>query len=185
MQLRGAGQTHSNLGESAQIITYDDALTSQLRASAVIGQSLGESTGLSLSYLKRFNLDARSRAVVGGTVEFIGEEELFDDPYSFESDEAAVKLTQLLPWEMTFVVSGSIQWKRYSYPADLAEPASEQKKDLRYGSSVEVSKLLGGNWLLFSGLELSLAYAYIRNESNAAWYNYRGNDISFSIGTSF
>lgn len=179
------GQHYSGMGETAQIITYDDAITSQLRTSLTVGQGLTDELGLSATYVKRFNLDDRSRAIVGGTVDFIGEEELFDDPYSYESDEASLKLTQILPAEMKLQLGGFMLWKHYSYVSNLEDLASPLRNDRKYGGYASLSKTIGGSWLMFSGLELTLGYTYTRNESNTTWYDYSANGVSFGIGTEF
>jgi hypothetical protein len=179
------GTMGSGISEHAQFVTYDDATTSQLRTKLTLGQSITETTGLSISYLRRWNLDDRSRAVVGGTVDFIGEEELFDDPYSYASDELSLRLTKVLPASMKLQFAGFMSFKRYSYPADFTGLSDITRNDKRYGGYATISKTIGGSWLLFSGLELSLGYTYTRNESNTLWYDYSSNDIVFGIGTDF
>ncbi|MAT39451.1 MAG: hypothetical protein CL946_07585 [Ectothiorhodospiraceae bacterium] len=138
--------------------------------------------------MKRINLDDRSRAVVGGTVDFIGEEELFDDPYSYESDEATLKITQVINERMTLKVAGFGMVKGYSYPSDLSLldlPGVPLREDRRFGGWAMLTYQVPGSWLLFSGLDVGVSYVYTRNESNTNWYDYSANDISIQVGTDF
>jgi len=53
------------------------------------------------------------------------------------------------------------------------------------GGWLTVSKSIGGEWLLFDGLELTLGYVYLRNQSNTSVYDYHSNSLSLGISTDF
>ncbi|MBN1448423.1 MAG: hypothetical protein JXA28_10875 [Bacteroidetes bacterium] len=188
----GAGRMGINHGgqqlgmeQGVEYLMYDDPSTAQLSAWINIGQSVTEFTGLSLRLLQRWNLTDRGRAFVGGAVDFIGEEELFDDPYSYESSELSLTLTQILPWSMKLRTGGFYLFKEYDYPAtlDYSDPAAALRSDDRMGGWLTVEKTIGGKWLLFSGLDLSLGYVYLRNQSNTSYYDYSSNALTFGIRT--
>lgn len=183
----GVGMGQHNMDPGVEYLVYDDPSTSQLRLWLNIGQALGEQTGLSLRLQQRFNLTNRGRAFVGGAVDLIGEEELFDDPYSYEGSEATLTVTQLLPWEMRIQTATFFMRKNYAYAANLeaASSTGALRQDDRMGGWIEITKALAGEWLVFDGLELSLQYVYLRNQSNTAWYDYSSNSLGFGISTDF
>ncbi len=183
----GVGMGEHGLNPEVSYLMYDEPSTSQLRLWVNIGQALGEQTGLSLRFQQRINLTERGRAFVGGTVDLIGEEELFDDPYSYEGSEASLTITQLLPWSMRAQSSAFYMGKQYAYAASLDEggAAGPMRLDTRFGAWIEISKEIGGGWLMFQGMKLSLQYTYLRNQSNSTWYDYSGNNIGFGISTDF
>jgi hypothetical protein len=183
----GTGMGQHGLNPGVEYLMYDESSTSQIRASVNIGQSLGEQTGLSLRIQQRINLTKRGRAFVGGTVDLIGEEELFDDPYSYEGSELSLTLTHIFPWSMRLQAGTFIMDKRYAYAAwiDDAGAIGPTRKDQRQGGWIELRKSLGYEWLLFQGLDLTLQYTMIRNQSNSSWYDYSSSSISFGISTDF
>jgi hypothetical protein len=183
----GMGGQGSGMERSVQYLMYEEPSTSQLSAWMNVGQGITETTGLSLRLLQRWNLTDRGRAFIGGAIDFIGEEELFDDPYSYESSEATLTLTQLLGWGMKMKMGGYYLLKTYGYPAslDYSDPAAASRQDDRMGGWLTLEKSLTGSWLLFSGLDLTVSYIYLRNQSNTAYYDYSSNSISLGISTDF
>lgn len=186
MGMNGSGRM-GGMEPTVEYLVYEEASTAQLRAWVNVGQSLAEGTGLSLRYLQRWNLTDRGRAFVGGAVDFIGEEELFDDPYSYESSELTLTLTQLLPWSMKLRAGGFYLDKTYDYAAQLDDgaAASAARSDARSGGWLRLEKRIAGDWLLFSGLELSVSYVHTRNTSNTAYYDYSSNAVGIGFGTDF
>jgi hypothetical protein len=181
------GGRGSGMEGSVQYLMYEEPSTSQLSAWINVGQGITETTGLSLRLLQRWNLTDRGRAFIGGAIDFIGEEELFDDPYSYESSEATLTLTQLLGWGMKMKMGGYYLLKTYGYPAslDYSDPAAASRNDDRMGGWLTLEKSLAGSWLLFDGLDLTVSYIYLRNQSNTAYYDYSSNSISLGISTDF
>lgn len=184
MAMGGRG---SGMEGSVQYLMYEEPSTSQLSAWINVGQGITETTGLSLRLLQRWNLTDRGRAFIGGAIDFIGEEELFDDPYSYESSEATLTLTQLLGWGMKMKMGGYYLLKTYGYPAslDYSDPAAPSRQDDRMGGWLTLEKSLAGSWLLFDGLDLTVSYIYLRNQSNTSYYDYSSNSISLGISTDF
>lgn len=183
----GGGRRGLGMESSVDYLMYEESSTSQLSAWVNVGQGIAEGTGLSFRYVQRWNLTDRGRAFVGGAVDFIGEEELFDDPYSYESNELTLTLTQVLPWMMKMQAGGYYLHKTYGYPStlDYSVPDAAVRADDRMGGWLTVSKSIGGEWLLFDGLELTLGYVYLRNQSNTSVYDYHSNSLSLGISTDF
>ncbi|MDT8323218.1 MAG: hypothetical protein RRA94_03820 [Bacteroidota bacterium] len=181
------GGRRGGMESTVEYLVFEEPSTSQLRAWVNIGQSLGETTGLSVRFLQRWNLTDRGRAFVGGAVDFIGEEELFDDPYSYESSELSFTLTQVLNWGMRLRGGGFYIAKSYDYPStlDYSDPNVESRQDDRIGGWLRIEKRFGGDWLLFNGLRLSLGYVHMRNRSNTSYYDYNSNALSLGMSTDF
>lgn len=181
---RGPGR---GMEGSVEYLIYEEPSTSQLSTWINIGQGITESTGLSARFLQRWNLTDRGRAFIGGAVDFIGEEELFDDPYSYESSEGTLTLTQVLPWSMKLKAGAYYLHKTYGYPASLdnSDPAAPSRTDDRMGGWLSLSKSLAGNWLLFDGLELTFGYVFLRNQSNTTYYDFSSNAVSIGLSTDF
>ena len=186
MGIPGSG-FRNGMDPSVEYLVYDEPSTRQLSAWVNVGQSLTDNIGLRLRFLQRWNLNDRGRAFVGGAVDFIGEEELFDDPYSYESSELSITLTYLLPWSMTLRTGGYYFFKDYNYPAtlDYADPFATLRNDERTGGWFRIGKRIGGAWLLFNGLDVSIGYSYLRNQSNTGYYDYSSNSLTLGIGTDF
>jgi hypothetical protein len=186
---KGLNENGNNGGmeSTVEYLIYEEPSTTQLSAWINIGQSLSETTGLSVRYLKRWNLTDRGRAFVGGAVDFIGEEDLFDDPYSYESDELSLTVTQMLDHGIKIRGGAFYLLKTYGYPytLDYSVPDTDLRQDERSGGWVRVEKRFAGDWLLFSGLRLSLGYVYLTNDSNTAYYNYSSNAVSLGLSTDF
>ncbi len=187
MNLGGNGNGQAGMESSVDYLIYEEPSTSQLSAWINVGQSLGEQTGLSVRLRQRWNLTARGRAFVGGAIDFIGEEELFDDPYSYESTELSLMLTQMLPWSMTLKAGALYFLKNYEYPAIFDSPDTDtpMREDTRSGGWISLSRAFGGDWLLFSGLRISFNYTYLSNESNTEYYNYNSHAVGLGLSTEF
>ena len=161
--------------------------TSQIRAWINVGQSIADGTGVSVKYLQRWNPGNRGAAMTGGSVDFIGEEELFDDPYSYESSEITIRLTQLLPWSMQAQIAGYYYNKNYPYPytLDYSTAGTENRKDIRRGAWLTLNKAFPGDWFMFKGVRLTMTYVYTLNSSNNIFDDYNSNYLSLRFSTDF
>ena len=183
-----SGEIHGTTTPELSYLSYDSPNAAQLVLKLTIGQALSETTGMSAGYVQRMNLNDRGGSVTVGGVTFLGDEDIFDDPYSFESKGATLRLTQLLPWTMRLRVSSEYHFKKYSSPAvatteDLASDVL--RNDRQFISSIELGKSFDNNWLFFDGLHLVLGYAYIRNLSNAETYDYHNSSLILGFSTDF
>jgi len=88
---------------------------------------------------------------------------------------------------MKMQAGGYYLHKIYGYPSTLDYRVSDAavRTDDRMGGWLTVSKSIGGEWLLFDGLELTLGYVYLRNQSNTSVYDYHSNSLSLGISTDF
>ena len=147
----------------------------QLITTFRIGQGITETTGLSLTGQYQLSLDKESRYLSFDTG-VVTDDEIFDDHYGFDGPLIGLTATQILPADFQIRASGSIQERRYSNrPAyDLAGTlTASQRIDTRSVLSLALDKSFPS-----LGLRASLAYDFISNASNDAYYGYRNHAVS-------
>ncbi|MBN1406548.1 MAG: hypothetical protein JW956_02090 [Calditrichaceae bacterium] len=188
----GSGQGHGRMSTTS---TYTTAATtaneipslSQAVLLARVAQSLHTKIGVYAQYRKQISLTDETSYV--NSDDYYQDEELFDDPFSYESDTYSSQFTWMLPWQMKLQIGGAITSKNY-----VSEAAYESIEDTT-GSSIRVDDqnsyyvnftktfYLKKNWIHM--LQFNLNYNYIRNESNSYWYDYENAVISSSIQWTF
>ncbi|MCD4692526.1 MAG: hypothetical protein K8R79_06415, partial [Calditrichales bacterium] len=118
------------------------------------------------------------------------DEELFDDPFSYESESYSSQLTWMLPWSMKLQAGGAFVSKNYISEqaftsADDTLGLGGIRLDDRGSYFVNFSKTfyLNKNWL--KSLHFNLNYSYIRNESSSYWYDYKNTVLGGGIQWNF
>jgi hypothetical protein len=160
---------------------------SQWMGSAKVGQSVTPSTGLGIHYLRRVSLgaDAPSAYPYGKLYSYRSEDEIFNDPYSFEGHEVGVEMTRLLPWQMSVKMGYDRYVKNYTYAArDLSGeplPTGENRMDTQGIIWVSLRKAFSGRGAL-NGFQIYSEVLSITNESNDPYFDY--DDTVLSLGTS-
>lgn len=153
-----------------------------------VAQSIFDKMGVYIQYRRQINLSDQVTSITGNN--FYQDEELFDDPFSYEGREISTQLTWLMPWSMKLQFGGSLFDK--SYINDLAYTSIEdsvgsggQRIDKQKNIFVNFKKtfLINKNWL--EALQFSFYYGYTNNESNSIWYNYSNRVYGGSIQWSF
>jgi hypothetical protein len=190
-EMMGNGERWShgggNMDPTTRLISYSSPNTTQLIGIVRVAQSITQTTGLSVQYLRRWDLSDRTRFLSNGAVDYQGDEELWDDPYGYHGDEYNAALTQVLPWEMTIRISADYLVKDYARriftPTDTDVPTGPLRSDTRLVGSVEVRKTLETDWAVFNGIMISVSYFYQKNNSNDPYYNFRNNNFSLGIMT--
>jgi len=183
--LTGGGQGHGRYSSSTTTISEIPSL-SQAVLLARVTQSLHEKVGLYVQYRRQLSLTAETNFVNADG--YYQDEELFDDPFSYESKSYSSQLTWMLPWSMKLQVSGAFVSKNYI--SEQAFTSAEDsvglggiRLDDRSNYFVNFTKkfYLNKNWL--KSLHFNFNYGYIRNESNSYWYDYKnaviGGDIQW------
>ena len=74
-------------------------------------QSIIEKMGIYIQYRQQINLSDQITSFTGST--FYQDEELFDDPFSFESQDLSAQLTWMMPWSMRMQIGGSLIDKNF------------------------------------------------------------------------
>lgn len=177
------------MNPNTRYVSYSRPTTTQLFGIARVAQSLSQTTGLSVQYLRRWDVSERTRFLSGGAVDFQGDEELWDDPYGYQGNEYNVTLTQHLPWNMTARVSTDYLAKDYARrtftATDTDIPTGPLRSDTRFVTGLELKKTFDGAWAFFDGITISATYYYLRNSSNDAYFDFRNNSVSIGIVTRF
>jgi len=153
-----------------------------------IAQSIFDKMGMYLQYRRQINLSDQVTSITGNN--FYQDEELFDDPFSYEGQEISTQLTWLMPWSMRLQFGGSLFDK--SYINDLAYTSIDdsvgsggQRIDKQKNLFINIKKTfyIKKNW--FEALQLNFYYGYTNNESNSIWYNYTNRVFGGGIQWSF
>ncbi len=178
------GEMHQGTHGSQNVVyvSYSTPNTTQLVGILRVAQSLSPNTGASIQYLKRWNLTDRNRFLSNGGTDFQGDAELWDDPYSFESNEYNISLTQIMLWNVTVRLSVDYLLKDYTrrvfIPSDSLLPSGPLRNDTRRMAGIEVRKTFEDGTLFIPEFTLSVSYLYQRNMSNDSYYDYSNNIIS-------
>lgn len=140
----------------------------QLTGSLRLAQSLGSKTGFAAELTIQRNLNGGSRILSGQDSGYETNDELFDDPYSYDINDLSLELTQLLPWQSRLKIEAVIGQKKYDrlvYDLDgtAVEGLKREDKIRMIGVSFRKTVRLGN---MGKSMILSLNYAYIDNDSN-------------------
>jgi len=173
----GGGRGNGRMAESHTTTTTSEIPSmGQAIFLARIAQSLFEKVGIYAQYRKQMSLTEST--TYKNLDSYYQDEELFDDPFSYESESVSSQLTWMLPWSMKLQIGGSIISKNY-----ISEQAFSSAEDTlglggirlddRSSYYLNFSKTfyLNKNWL--NSLQFNINYSYIRNESNSYWYDYK------------
>ncbi len=150
-----------------------------------VAQSIFPGTGIALQAVIRRNLKQDGRFLSFQDSGYEQEDVLFDDPYSYASDEWSFEWTQLLPWNLNLKAGWDWKNKRYSYLAYDAggNPLTgTSRKDRKENLWMTLKKSVKIKGLALSPV-LYVAYSRCANRSNDAYYEYT-NDV-FSSGLNF
>ncbi len=155
---------------------------------ARIAQSIYDKMGFFIQYRKQISLNGSSG--YENQSDYYQDEELFDDPFSYESDQLTGKLTWMLPWNIKLQTGGSLTSKNYiSENAFISAEDSSGLGGIRKDDQTIINFSLAKkffphkSWL--NTLTLNFNYSYILNESNSYWYDYKNNYASAGIRWSF
>lgn len=155
----------------------------QFRSMAKVSQSVFESTGINFHYLYRQNIKDNKGMFVSADYIYSGDDELWDDPYGFSSNELGSEFTQKMPYEITFKISA--QYDNRHYTNNLADSLNlTQRVDERFSFWGGISKSFT-ELPLIGSLELSIEYMFINNKSNSALFDYKNNMLMFGASVNF
>ncbi len=120
----------------------------------------------------------------GSIGEFTSENEIFDDHYAYSGNAFILQVQQALPFSFTLTVKGVYQKKTYTLPAmDLADSVviASNRLDERFENEISLTTSIQ----LSEGkiLKPKAIFHYIRNKSNAPYYDFDKN--SFLVGVDF
>lgn len=182
------GHGQGRMSASAATTISEIPSLSQTVLLARITQSLHDKIGLFVQYRQQFSLTDETDFVNADG--YYQDEELFDDPFSYESKSYSTQLTWVLPWSMKIKVGGALLSKNYI--SEQAFTAAEDtlglggiRLDDRSNYYINFSKALFINRPWVKSLHFNLDYNYIRNESNSFWYEYKNAVIGGGLQWNF
>ncbi len=184
-------------GFGRHLVTYypeETTVTSQIPSMthfillARIAQSLHPKVGVFVQYRKQISLTDETDYL--NSTAYYQDEELYDDPFSYESDGVNGQLTWILPGKTRLKFGGGAISKRYiSEHAFVSAEDSTGSGGLRADDglnwfvSLQKTFYFKKNWI--QALQFELNYNYIRNQSNSYWYDYKNTIIGGGITWQF
>jgi hypothetical protein len=185
------GRGRGRHGEESTITTNtisEQLSTSQAHIILRLTQSLHEKAGIYLQYRKQISLDDETS--YRNFDDYYQDDELFDDPFTYESDSYSSQLTIMLPKSTKLLVGGSLALKNYiSEPAySTAEDTvgiGELRLDDQTNYFIDLSKTFNINKDWVNSIKFNLYYSHTYNESNSYWYNYKNTTLGAGIQWSF
>ena len=177
----GGGQTVT------QVVLVESPRAAIFRwiGSVRLAQSLGSKTGLAVEGILQRVPEEGGRVLSGQDSGYETDDDLFDDPYSYESETLLVELTRMLPLGFEFKAGHELHEKHYHRIAndlngEAVDGSRREDSQSRFWASLRKPFPARG---LFQSIQLSLNYSYIRNDSNDAYFHYDGH--SGSVGFQF
>jgi hypothetical protein len=151
-------------------------------------QSLHPKIGLNLQYRKQIDPVKDQKMI--SAVDYTQNDELYDDPFSYESNELSSQLTWILPLRFKLVTYGKYATKSYHNQAAYTSPVDEigegkDRFDHRQSVSLAIYKniYVNKNWV--KSVQFMVNYRYIKNDSNSYWYRYTNGIYYFDVSWRF
>lgn len=163
---KGPGENTTSADTSIIAFNISAPETYQWSLFLKLAQSITSTTGLSIDFIKYFEPTEKSRYLIGQEYGYFKDDELYDDPYTYGSNEWNITLTQLLPWSCQMKLFYNYAIKTYSYTID-----DQYRKDIQKLTGL----LLNKRFLLSSKLptiSIYLSYNYLINNSNDIYFDY-------------
>jgi hypothetical protein len=155
----------------------------QFRTMLKISQSLFENTGINAHYLYRKNIKDNKGVFQSADYIYSGDDELWDDPYGYSSNEIGAELTQKIPYDIT--VKLNAEFSNRHYTNNLSDTLNlSQRIDERFGLWGGISKTFE-EVPVIDNLELTIEYLLINNSSNSAIFTYKNNMLLFGVQLGF
>ena len=155
----------------------------QLRTSVKVSQSLFENTGIGIYYLNRTNLNKSEQNLQSSDFIYSDDQDLWDDPYGFQSNEYGIEFTQRLPVDFTLKLSG--EYARRHFTSNLADSLNLiQRIDGKTSIWIGLSKIFS-SVPVFDSFAITVEYLLINNESNMSLFNYKNKMVLGSLELEF
>ena len=155
-------------------------------ASVNIAKSLASLTGISLGLGGQWFVGDPIAAYSNG-IYYFTENDLFDDPYSYEGIYGTLQLTQQFSVGFQAKAGLKVQQKDYTGTPALdgeGELTGEHRRDRRDEYYFMVSKRFRTGWQIPSSIGLFFHFIYRNNPSNDPYYDYKDHigTLGFSVG---
>ena len=156
----------------------------QLILLARVSQSIYEKMGIYVQYRKQISLSDQITSITGDN--FYQDEELFDDPFSYEGQGISTQLTWMMPWSMRLQIGGSLIDKNYIseqafVSIDDTVGLGGQRIDDQNNLFLNFTKTFNFKRKWMNALMFNIYIGYTNNKSNSYWYNYTNRIIGGGI----
>ncbi len=156
----------------------------QLILLARVAQSIYEKMGVYIQYRKQISLSDQITSVTGN--DYYQDEELFDDPFSYEGQGISTQLTWMMPWSMKVQIGGSLIDKNYIseqafVSIDDTVGSGGQRIDDQNNLFLNFTKTFNFKRKWMNALMFNIYIGYTNNKSNSYWYNYTNRIIGGGI----
>jgi hypothetical protein len=169
--------------------TTSAVTTSQISSFVKVAQSLFTTTGLSVYYQNRNMLGSSGAIQADLPFSFGNESDLYDDPMSRFENTVGAEVTQILPWMI--IGKAGFSYGSRSYPSqgiytnDTNYVSGTERVDKQSSFYFKLNKVFTLDETKGIYLNTEFNYSAIKNESNSYWYNYKSNQLVFTIGLNF
>lgn len=181
--LNYGSQAHGNRkGKMSRQEDEKSASVTQLLTTFKISKTVFENTGINFYYSLRSSLN-KSSTISLTEFMYSDDEDLWDDPFSFQSNNFGSELLQILPWDMALRISAEYSGRRYTENL-AASLSNSQRTDKRTEFWIGLSKELFSIPFISSTV-FGLEYMHITNKSSEASFSYKNNLLLLSAGISF
>ena len=155
----------------------------QWLASLRIAQSLGNKTGLAFEGSVQRNPGDGGRVLIGQDSGYESDEDLFDDPYSYDSDELLIELTRMLPWNTQFKAGFEVREKRYdrfAYDSEGEPVEGVFRDDTQRLIWVSLRKSFPVKGL-FRTIAVVFNYTHLTNISSDVYFDYANQVVGLGM----
>jgi len=181
----GSGNSNDSTNPRNITVTASGDMVFQVYTSLRVAQSLGEKTGAALELAIQRNPSGDGRFLSGQDSGYETNDDLYDDPYSYEMDELSGEINRLLPFGARLHLGAAYAVKQYQRGAYNLEGSllEESRRDNVSTAWAMIRKIfpVGGN---ITSIGIYLRYFYIENESNDLYYNYSNSVFSAGLDLS-
>jgi hypothetical protein len=155
----------------------------QLKTMLKVSQSIFDNTGINAFYQHRFLLADGKGIYQSSDYVYSGDDELWDDPYGYSSNEYGTGLTQKLFSDITIKIGA--QYSNRHYTNNIADTLNlTQRIDKRFELWAGISKTFN-EVPVISSVDLMLEYMYVKNTSNTSLFAYKNNMAMLGIQFNF
>ena len=173
--------TSTNMNNMVQ----SDISPSQFVFNGKISQNVTENVGLAFNLGYSTNLYSKSSDSLQGVSSYAGEEELFDDSYSFENISISPTLTVVLPNTIIGKLNYFQATKNYNYLVEIENEDQVLRKDDFKMLTLSFSRYFNLKDSFFYQIFLTLDYSYYTNNSNTYIFDYDNQDLYLTLQVQF
>jgi hypothetical protein len=181
---KGQGQGQGASKKQATLVNATTTTTYQLALGLFVDKTW-DTRGFSANFIYRYNPSTGSRYVAQYPRSTILTEDIYNDYFDYQGPGAKLVFRQRLPLEIQATFSAEGEVKKFNGPAlDLAGNETASTRDDLRGM---IDLLLSKDVPLSDAVSLTagMSAGTLRNQSNDAYHDYSGFQVSLSLGLGF